>query len=455
MKLNTYYDLASTDGLILPRGFGGKRCPMLAILKKTYTGFDITKPSNLDTYESYLCAVSTIYHLLGQAQRAGTDTVYWYITKPADNMGSVVPAFTTFAGVKPDTAKTMIKVLEFYELIELVSPAVKGKKCAVYKPNTAYCSRVWDRYTVQHPRTVKTIYNRIMPVIEGTDGVSLPAKALASIGHFDFPSVATVERRARQISLHNTTRPDLICNGKGAVLVWDDSCTPFEAPEAPIKLLSEDVQAYKDMVAKGVWARPYGGNVDLSDRFYYGISSIPRWIRAMVRINGEPLAELDAVSLHPRILSFLFAKNTGLHAPQELIGDTHSQLALMFGTDRKTAKQTNLTYWNSAEYMHSSKHAIHLGAYLENVYPDFNEWLQGKKTETSLHHKNISKLLLSEEMRLMDSFVNKYLQGIPFIYTFDCVYVAQSVADRLKDTFSQHVEEYLTNTGHYTYAYCG
>jgi hypothetical protein len=67
----------------------------------------------------------------------------------------------------------------------------------------------------------------------------------------------------------------------------------------------------------------------------------------MIEIDGEKIEEVDACSLHPRIVGKVFEQLSGLKRPDFLLGDVHTNLSKILGVDRKQAKLINLSYWNS------------------------------------------------------------------------------------------------------------
>jgi hypothetical protein len=65
---------------------------------------------------------------------------------------------------------------------------------------------------------------------------------------------------------------------------------------------------------------------------------MPSWIRALVKINGKPLAEIDYKALHPNIAMKLYGGN------RKYI--THDAIAEASGVDRLLVKKEHLSFFN-------------------------------------------------------------------------------------------------------------
>ena len=221
------------------------------------------------------------------------------------------------------------------------------------------------------------------------------------------------------------------------------------------------LKQYELFLQDGMFLKPHRTYGEYQDRYYYGLAMLPKWIRAMILIDGEPIVEVDATALHNRLVGMLYARMTGHAIPEFLIGDSHRKIATMMNVTRKEAKQIGLSYWNSnmlcepdqeatLASIHNKELFAKMDTYLiENHYTLF-EWLidikckipsikGGKKT-----HSNLSAMLTHNEVMMMDTFIQRELSNEPLIYCYDCVYVRESIALDIKQKFTIFVDEWCS-----------
>jgi hypothetical protein len=199
------------------------------------------------------------------------------------------------------------------------------------------------------------------------------------------------------------------------------------------------------------------------DRFYYTLSGIPKFIRNLIKIKNEKsgeyesIKEIDATALHPRIVGKLSSEYFRQPVPNLLRGDVHTKIGEFLGVERKTAKQINLSYWNSKIIKNSTVHSNDNAAYfsildkkLKDNYPHVWEYLNHIKREmnnpkhaeeTKPSNSSLSVLLFDTETRLMQRVISRLeISGIKCIYTYDCVSVIESEYIKAKEIFDNEIE---------------
>lgn len=194
-------------------------------------------------------------------------------------------------------------------------------------------------------------------------------------------------------------------------------------------------------------------------RFEYYLKRMKREQRNKIKIDGEETIEIDAQSLHPRIVGKLFHDSTGFEIPDFLKCDSHTKLGEMLGLERPQAKEVNVRYWNSKivseklETIASEENREFfrkMDEFLILNYPELFEWLLEVKCEMkpikdNEPHKNMSVFMLDREVRIMNELICKiYEKGNKCIYVADAVFVKKSIAEEVSKIFEAILEEHLS-----------
>lgn len=187
-------------------------------------------------------------------------------------------------------------------------------------------------------------------------------------------------------------------------------------------------------------------------RFYYYINMLPKWIRNLIKIDNEELIEIDAQSLHPRIIGKIF-NTLGFDIPDFLVGDSHNKIAKMLQIERNEAKLINLSYWNSkiskGKTIASKKNKkvfAKMDEFLKNEYPYLVAMLRyfknnQKPIKGKYSHCNISLMLIHIEVEMMEKIIKIFNK--PCLYVFDCLYVKKSDYTECKKIFDEIIDETL------------
>jgi len=197
------------------------------------------------------------------------------------------------------------------------------------------------------------------------------------------------------------------------------------------------------------------------DRFYSTLSLLPKWIRLMIEIDGEKIEEVDACSLHPRIVGKVFEQLSGLKRPDFLLGDVHTNLSKILGVDRKQAKLINLSYWNSKiafdkdlkryatissktnkqAFAAMDKFLIENNLELFKVLVYIKTEMKPIKGKDFSKHTNMSAILMDYENRIMQKTIEKC--NFPVIYCYDSLAVAKSRASECTEIFNSVLHNFL------------
>ena len=205
-------------------------------------------------------------------------------------------------------------------------------------------------------------------------------------------------------------------------------------------------------------------------RVYDSFSSLPKWIRSEIRIDGEKLVELDFSSLHPNLIFYAlypYMNETEKNEYEKIKGDMHGHIAqelitnkmvdestyskdlkgksgneretIFFDLVRRDVKIAHLSFFNT-QYVTSPKLEL-INRYYSMKFPDFYWKLESMK-HGAMIHKRVSHLLFSLESDLMGRIVSEFhKRGIPGIYIFDALAVSMSRIDEARSIMNQIAKE--------------
>jgi len=212
------------------------------------------------------------------------------------------------------------------------------------------------------------------------------------------------------------------------------------------RLLDLDIAEFHDLLLSGIYRQP--STTDNCARIYYDLSGgIAKWIRKLVKIDGQPVVEVDYTALHPNIIYLAFAHEKNVPQTERDLflatfsGDVHGNLVrLIYGNDlsneeydekRSEIKIENLSYWNDKMGAWES-YSIH--QHIIRLFPKIMEYVQKSKFSTGKAHAETANILFSIETQLMQHNAQVLRShDIPFIYAYDALWVSEKAKDQVKE----------------------
>jgi hypothetical protein len=139
---------------------------------------------------------------------------------------------------------------------------------------------------------------------------------------------------------------------------------------------------------------------------------MPLWIRKLVKINGQPVAEADYSCLHPNIAMSLYGGNSPYL--------THEHLAKQLGIDKKIVKIEHLSFFNKrVEQIKRSP----LFEYYKKYEPEMVDAIIRAKEESEHGHKITCRCLFAKEVEIMTEVVSRLNEeGIFVGYIYDALF---------------------------------
>ena len=157
------------------------------------------------------------------------------------------------------------------------------------------------------------------------------------------------------------------------------------------------------------------------------INLMPSWIRQLIKIDDEEIAECDFKCMHPNLAVNIYGGKS------QFI--THQKIAEELNIPLETVKKEHLSFFNCHENQ-MVKSILHK-YYLDNE-PDMLQRIKRDKKIAEPWYKRTSMKLLGLEVQLMTEIIKRLnSQGIYVLYVYDALYGKKSEADLIKKTMNE------------------
>ncbi|OWV15571.1 hypothetical protein [Fibrobacter sp. UWH1] len=243
------------------------------------------------------------------------------------------------------------------------------------------------------------------------------------------PSIEEVTNRAKELSDSGYIR-------NGRQLVYNPSDDEYDEKNVTKGSFNEDIEEYKKLLKYGL-IRPH--RTVNCPRVFDSFNGLRKWIRQLITIDNDEIAELDFTALHPNLMFLALLPFIPYwerdYFLQHLSGDVHGNLAVQLhslGFDlnidkvalRDKVKQEHLAYFND-RISHIAHYKV--DAIYGRKMPRFMKLVRQTKVLNNLSYKNTSDILISMEVALMTNICRELrYAGIRGLYVFDALYVPQS-----------------------------
>lgn len=237
------------------------------------------------------------------------------------------------------------------------------------------------------------------------------------------PTIDEIHKEARRlINLKFHTK-------KGKRLAYLNKHNRLDFKGDNISYVEDAIKLYNSLTDGGLMV-PVPGSDKSGGRVVDSLTLMPGWIRALIKIGDERLAECDYSCLHPNIISANYGGTEGWI--------THSSIATDFGLDVKYVKKEHLSFFNKrADQMKKSElyeyYSIHQPQIIKNVISE--------KYQTEYGHKITSRMMFKKEVKIMtDVIIQLNKEGIYTGYVYDALLCHPDHTKRVIEIMNQMVQ---------------
>jgi hypothetical protein len=216
-------------------------------------------------------------------------------------------------------------------------------------------------------------------------------------------------------------------NKNGKLLIFNNKKGPDFYPNSDELVFVENSLKVYDYLTKNGLLIPSPGDEKSGCRVVDSFTLMPSWIRKLIKINGQPIAEADFSCLHPNIAMSLYGGNS-----QYL---THEKLAEQLGIDKSIVKVEHLSFFNATVWQMKQSP---LFKYYDKHEPLMLRALIKDKEKSEHHHKITSRRLFAKEVEIMTEVVSRLNEEGVFVgYIYDALFFDPLHSEKVAEVMNE------------------
>jgi hypothetical protein len=293
---------------------------------------------------------------------------------------------------------------KFGPIIECDMIYATGGKSFGYRFTDAYYGRGFKKYTFKTCAGKGLLALRCASKIDAISNNKMAMRIVASYKHYELPTEEEIILKAKEL------KGTSLKNGK--ILTFRGTNSSSKYKKGKYSFVEDSIELFKILTDDG-FLIPTIGDEKSGGRIYDSFTTMPSWIRAMIKINGLPIKEYDYTALHPNIAIAKYGTPEEQHL---LNADIHTYIANKYNVSRSQIKKENLSFFN--------KRIVDMKkSFLYEVYQkETPVMLKNLITEKEIadDHCITSRTLFATEVQLMKEVICQ--TDFPIIYVFDAIY---------------------------------
>lgn len=219
-------------------------------------------------------------------------------------------------------------------------------------------------------------------------------------------------------------------NKKGKMLIFRNKKSRDYYPNPHRLVFVEDSLKVFEYLTKNGLLIPRPGNEKSGGRIVDSFTLMPGWIRKLIKINDQPIAEADYSCLHPNIAMSLYGGITQNLKHIHLCKETDQE---KINAELRVIKTEHLSFFNKTVWQMKQSP---LFDYYNKQEPSMLDAIIEEKNNSPFQHKITSRRLFAKEVEMMSEVVSRLNEeGIFVGYIYDALF--------FDPTFSQKVTEVM------------
>ena len=220
-------------------------------------------------------------------------------------------------------------------------------------------------------------------------------------------------------------------NKKGKILIYRNKKGDGYFKDIDKFCFVEDAMKIFNYLTKNGLLIPRPGNDKSGGRIVDSLVLMPSWIRKLIKISGQPIAEADYSCLHPNIAMTLYGGNSKCLK--------HEDLAKDLEIDRQTVKVEHLSFFN--KNVHQMKISPLFQYYQKHESGMLNAII-AEKQKSEHKHKITSRRLFAKEVQIMTEVISRLNEEAIFVgYVFDALLFDLVHAEKVKEVMDEVASE--------------
>ena len=301
----------------------------------------------------------------------------------------------------------------------------EGITCKLYSFTDTFYNNSLVKYTITNPGIIakrnKFIYGQIA---KATDNI-IATNLLKLYPRITLPTESELKIEAnRLIKINHRTK-------KGKLLAKLNNHTKeYFKDTSKRSFVEENIKAFKFLTDISFMI-PIIGNYKSGGRVFDSFSLMPSWIRKSVKIDNEPIVEVDFKALHPNIAMSIYGGSKKFL--------THQQVAEESGIAIKRVKIQHLSFFN--ETLMGMKWSP-LYKYYQKTEPLLLKNIEYEKKSSEYNYRITSMRMFAKEVEIMTECIRRLNEiGIYVGYIYDALFCKESEREIVKKIMNEVVVE--------------
>lgn len=302
-------------------------------------------------------------------------------------------------------------------LIECDGKSIKGEKNYYYRLADNYRGIGYSSYKLQTTKAKELLQNYHQKKWDNAQGNIICQNLIKFYQSVTLPSLAEIENEADRLISGKYK------NKKGKILKRLNKHAKSYFKDVNKYCFVEDaIKIFERLTTNGVMI-PIPGGENSGGRVVDCFTLMPSWIRQLVKVNGNRIAECDYSCLHPNISVKLYGGN--------LQYITHKKVAKSLVIDEHIIKTEHLAFFNKNIWQMKDSP-------LYDYYNRFDNWMltniiNEKNTDTH-RHKITSRKLFGKEVEIMTEVIRILNNEHIYVgYVYDALFFDSIYGQRVKE----------------------
>ena len=223
-----------------------------------------------------------------------------------------------------------------------------------------------------------------------------------------------------------------IPNKKGKMLIFRNKKSRDYYPNPDKLVFVEDSLKAYDYLTKNGLLIPRPGSEKSGGRVVDSFTLMPGWIRKLIKINGQPIAEADYSCLHPNIAMSLYGGRIQNLKHKDLCTETEDK---KIEDELVLVKKEHLSFFNKTVWQ--MKHS-QLFDYYSKQEPSMLDAIIEEKNNSPFQHKITSRRLFGKEVEIMSEVVSRLNEEGVFVgYIYDALFFDPAFSQKVTEVMNE------------------
>lgn len=297
----------------------------------------------------------------------------------------------------------------------------EGITCKSYSFTDTFYNNNLVKYTITNPEIIakrnKFIYGQIAKAADNMIATNL----LKLYSRIDLPTENELKAEANRLIKENHKTK------KGKILTkLNNHSKDYFKDASQRSFVEENIKAFK-FLTDITFMIPVIGNYKSGGRVFDSFSLMPSWIRKSVKIDNEPIVEVDFKALHPNIAMSIYGGSKKFL--------THQQVAEESGIAIKRVKIQHLSFFN--ETLMGMKWSP-LYKYYQKTEPLLLKNIEYEKKSSEYNYRITSMRMFAKEVEIMTECIRRLNEiGIYVGYIYDALFCKENEREIVKKIMNE------------------